>query len=211
MATVFALCLFLTLTSGNTAISTLLGMQHSFLPNVFFINVTFLGDGIFVLCLCAVMFFGYNKKRIAAFILHCFLLAAGMVQLVKNITQQTLTINFEPGRLQYAANESGAGCYNIFPSGHTAMAFALATAFVLLLPNKKWQLPVLLAALLVGYSRIYLAANTLQDVVLGGLLGTISTVVVHALYRRRINIFKPVKTVRKKTFSVGKDASLQPV
>lgn len=211
MATVFALCLFLTLTSGKTALSTLLGMQHSFLPNVFFINVTFLGDGIFVLCLCAFVFLGRNKKRVAAFTLYCCLLAAGLVQLVKNITQQTLTIYFEPGRLQYAANGNGAGGYNIFPSGHTAIAFALATAFVLMLPNRKWQLPVLLAALLVGYSRIYLAANTLQNVVLGSLLGTISTVVVHVLYRRRINIFKPVKTVRKKNFSVGKDASLQPV
>ena len=46
-----------------------------------------------------------------------------------------------------------------------------------IMKNKKWQLPVLLLAILVGFSRIYLGQHFLLDVVVGAFVGTISGLV----------------------------------
>lgn len=58
-----------------------------------------------------------------------------------------------------------------FPSGHTATAFALFFALALLTKSKIGQAGLLLLAIGVGYSRIYLSQHFLMDVVGGSLLG----------------------------------------
>lgn len=210
-ATLFV-CLLLLMFGSTATLNTLLHIEPTFLLNVLFINVTFCGDGFFAAGLCAWLFFGLNKKRTALIVLYTLLTAAFMVQVIKNIIQASgLKIYFEPGHIEHAVNQNVTGTFSVFPSGHTAAAFALATAFVLILPNKKWQLPVLGAALVVGYSRIYLAAHTLQDVIAGAFIGTISAVAVYITYRRRFNISTHINAVRKKTYSVVKENSLLPV
>ena len=57
---------------------------------------------------------------------------------------------------------------------HDIYWFAVATVIVLILKHKKWQLPVLSAAALVGYSRIYLAQHFLIDVIIGSITGCLS-------------------------------------
>jgi membrane-associated phospholipid phosphatase len=59
-----------------------------------------------------------------------------------------------------------------FPSGHTATAFALATALVLMSRwwQSRWWLALLLACI-VGYSRVYLGQHFLQDALMGSVLG----------------------------------------
>lgn len=63
-----------------------------------------------------------------------------------------------------------------FPSGHTLSAFCLFGFLSYVLHLKKfhpfWQLACFGAALLVGFSRIYLAQHFLKDVVFGAFLGT---------------------------------------
>lgn len=212
LAAALLVCMLLILFCSTLALSALLHIELTFLLNVLFINVTFCGDGFFAAGLCVWLFFVLNKKRTALIMVYTFLTAAFMVQVIKNIMQASgLKIYFEPGRMQYAVNENVTAGYSIFPSAHTAIVFALATAFVLIRPNKKWQLPVLGAALVVGYSRIYLAAHTLQDVIAGAFIGTISAVAVYITYRRRFNISTHINAVRKKTYSVVKENSLRPV
>ena len=78
--------------------------------------------------------------------------------------------------LWLAGDDSGFGFlrYNAkfasFPSGHTTTSFAAALAFSMLWPRGKWWF--LLAALLIGVSRIALDAHYLSDVIAGALLGS---------------------------------------
>ena len=56
-----------------------------------------------------------------------------------------------------------------FPSGHTASAFAGATA--LLIHSRRWGVAAMVYAALVGISRLYLCVHWPTDVVAGALLG----------------------------------------
>jgi len=64
-----------------------------------------------------------------------------------------------------------------FPSGHTATAFALFFAMALLTRSKIGQAGLLLLAIGVGYSRIYLSQHFLMDVVAGSVLGSLNNLI----------------------------------
>lgn len=62
---------------------------------------------------------------------------------------------------------------NSFPSGHTATAAAIAVLIALEWRNKRAVFAGLTFALLIGFSRIYLAQHFLRDVVFGYLVGIV--------------------------------------
>jgi membrane-associated phospholipid phosphatase len=63
-----------------------------------------------------------------------------------------------------------------FPSGHTTSAFTTAVLITYWCRNKFWGLPLLLLAMCVGYSRMYLSEHFFEDVTAGSIIGTITTV-----------------------------------
>jgi membrane-associated phospholipid phosphatase len=84
--------------------------------------------------------------------------------------------------LWLAGDNSGFGFFRYsakfasFPSGHTTTSFAAALALGILLPHyKPW---FLLAALLIGLSRIILDVHYLSDVIAGALLGAVVAVLL---------------------------------
>ena len=66
--------------------------------------------------------------------------------------------------------------YNAFPSGHTAAS----TAFFATLALACWRIgvPILVIPLLIAFSRMYVAAHYLSDVVCASLIGLLSACVV---------------------------------
>jgi len=66
--------------------------------------------------------------------------------------------------------------YNAFPSGHTAAS----TAFFAALALASWRIgaPLLVFPLLIAFSRMYVAAHYLSDVVCASLIGLLSAYVV---------------------------------
>ena len=67
--------------------------------------------------------------------------------------------------------------YFSFPSGHTAIFFAIAMAIFYF--NKKWGIVCFVLAILVGLSRIYVGVHWPIDVVAGALIGILSGIVVN--------------------------------
>lgn len=75
-----------------------------------------------------------------------------------------------------------------FPSGHTAAAFAVATA-LLLCKNKLLGIPVLIIAVLIAFSRLYLYVHFPSDVLGGMILGIIvafaANMIVNKMWKKK--------------------------
>lgn len=76
-----------------------------------------------------------------------------------------------------------------FPSGHSAMSFAMATSLTLRYPDK----PVLISGLylystIISFGRIYLGVHYPSDVLAGMLIGSGSAVIVYSLRKEIINV-----------------------
>ncbi|MEM1093959.1 MAG: phosphatase PAP2 family protein [Bacteroidota bacterium] len=75
-----------------------------------------------------------------------------------------------------------------FPSGHTALAVALATTMALEYPEPYVVIPSVIWAGSIGLSRVWLGLHYPSDVLLGGLLGGGIAWAVHALGDRIIPV-----------------------
>jgi len=177
--------------NGKASTFICLNTYHSFWLNVFFINYTFMGDGIFAIALILLYLFYFKKRKEGLALLYAFLVSGIIVQVIKNvIAAPRPRLFFEPGQYLFFVDDVSLANNSSFPSGHTATAFAIATVFILMMKNKKWQLPVLVAAAVVGYSRIYLAQHFLPDVLIGATIGTGSGIMAFKLVTGKIRVLK---------------------
>ncbi|CAN5883517.1 hypothetical protein BH11BAC4_BH11BAC4_00090 [soil metagenome] len=187
-------------------------LHHSFWLNVFFINYTFMGDAFFAVCLAAFFIFYLKRKKTGYALLFAFLFTEAAVQVAKNLLNMyDAGIFVEAGQtiVNHGLQESRA--YYHFPSGHTAIAFALATVFLFILKNKAWQLPILCAATLLAYSRIYLAQHSFPDVLTGTVLGTLAGVFSFYLVFGPANSFSKFRNISRICYNKNRRESLQPL
>jgi len=141
----------------------------------FFSKFTFLGDGIFALIL-SLLFLIFKKKEASLLILITFAFSGLVAQLIKHIANSPRPkLFFNPAIYVHFVDGVTVSNNFSFPSGHTTTAFAVATLIVLIAEKKIIQLPLLLIAILIGYSRIYLGQHFLLDVISGAFIGSIST------------------------------------
>jgi undecaprenyl-diphosphatase len=80
--------------------------------------------------------------------------------------------------------------YQSFPSGHTSCVFALAFSLGVIAP--RYRAPLLLAALLVSFTRIITGAHYLSDVVAGAALGWLVSVTLQRAFFRHGFPIRPV-------------------
>lgn len=206
LAVLIAATIYL-LSNGKAAAFVSLNAYHPFLLNVFFINYTFIGDGIFALCLIAAILFYYKRKQQGLALLYSFLISGLIVQLIKNLVDSPRPkLFFEAGQYLHFIDGVSLANNSSFPSGHTATAFAIATVMVLTMKDKSWQLLILIAAVLVGYSRIYLAQHFLLDVLIGAVIG--STTGILAVYL--VTNVKGLKRSFKKMHRLSTGAAASP-
>ncbi|HEU0264362.1 MAG TPA: diacylglycerol kinase [Geobacterales bacterium] len=69
------------------------------------------------------------------------------------------------------------------PSGHAAVAFAIATAVSLTSQDPLTSLLSFMLALMVSHSRLLLRIHSLREVIFGALLGGSLTLIIHLLFR----------------------------
>jgi membrane-associated phospholipid phosphatase len=197
---------------GKTAAFLSLNSYHPFWLNVFFVNYTFVGDGIFAICLVGLFYFYFKQKKTGISLLYSFITSGLVVQIIKNLIHAPRPkIFFESGQYLFFVDGITRTGYSSFPSGHTATAFAIATVFVIIMQNKKWQLPILFAAILVGYSRIYLAQHFLLDIIVGAIVGIITAVLsVYLANNSRVIKYKFKKMHRISPSISNSPSSVQP-
>lgn len=162
-----------------------LGWHCTFLDYVFtFFSYTGLGSAVAIVAIALVF---RKETRIYAFSMG---LAAFMGGTVIAQSFKTLIPRDRPSNLSFAIVQEKI-LHSSFPSGHTATAFAVATAVAILAGRQqKWWLvaAAYVWALGVGLSRIYRGVHWPSDVVggaLGGLLGGCLTILVIDLIVRR--------------------------
>lgn len=179
LALVFAALFFLFNTSKIAGFQQLNGI-HNQLLDIIFSGCTFLGDGLFSI-LMVVFFWVFLKKRNLAFqILLAYMISGIGAQLLKRIFKAPRPREIiDPAHYAYFFPGNTAVGWDSFPSGHTTSAFALATLLALFLNKKTWSLVLLIAAILVGYSRIYLGQHFPQDVTGGAIWGTLVGAIVY--------------------------------
>lgn len=87
-----------------------------------------------------------------------------------------------------------------FPSGHTTTVFSAFLLFAFLFRQKRMQVLIAIAAVLFGYTRIYLGSHFLGDVLAGSALGTLFAIVsLNYIYPEiRTRMDAKEETVRKK-------------
>lgn len=157
---------------GESITFLALNSFHKNWLNNFFIYYTLLGDGIFSILVS--IFFIFRNRRLGIALLLAFLSSGLIAQIVKACVVSPRPKAFFKANL-HSFFIDGVTLHNSasFPSGHTTSAFAMATVLVVFFKNKKMQLPLLLAAVLVGYSRIYLSQHFLGDVLAGSFIGVV--------------------------------------
>jgi undecaprenyl-diphosphatase len=158
---------------GKAKSFILLNPYHNKLLDLFFSKFTFLGDGLFVVILAVILFFTLKTQRLPILILISYIVSGLLAQLLKHIFNAPRPkVFFEPNAYQHFIDGVSIANYESFPSGHTTSAFALAFILAHSTNKKSFQIILLLLAIAVGYSRIYLGQHFLTDVLFGSFLGT---------------------------------------
>jgi membrane-associated phospholipid phosphatase len=165
----------------------LLNGYHARFLDSFFTLYTNVGDGLFSIGVAVILLF-YRRFLLAIEIIVAFLISGALVQILKYFFPMPRPRLFLAGmRYDHFIDQVTLTGHASFPSGHSASAFALATLLSLFNSNKTRSLFYLLAATLVGYSRIYLAQHFLEDVFAGILTGVFSALVVNLVVDRNIS------------------------
>ncbi len=145
--------------------------------------LTHLGDGLFALLFLLV--FALFNYRLALTALLCFVAVLLLTQLGKLFIFEDALRPFAYFEAKGQVIRTIAGvkvhAHNSFPSGHSASAFALFSFFALRLRDKKWGLPLLLGAVLIAYTRVYIAQHFFGDVLAGSLVGVLTVLGMTAL------------------------------
>jgi membrane-associated phospholipid phosphatase len=150
----------------------LINGRHTPFVDWFFKSVTHLGDGaILIPCTIMLVFvrYKYALAGLAAALLNGMLVAFFKQVLFLGAPRprgylSPDTLHFVEGVSVYARNS--------FPSGHTASAFCFAFLVAYAFQNNRITFFMLTYALVVGYSRIYLAQHFLLDVAAGAIVGS---------------------------------------
>jgi membrane-associated phospholipid phosphatase len=162
---------------GKEQFFLLLNNNLGSFADYFFAAYTYLGDSILWPIVLAIVIFVLKRKDVIALLISCFIVITLLTQVCKYII-----VPNAPRPIKAIADISlihtvpGVEMHTIssFPSGHTATAFSFYLLFCVLLKKNWWVTVGFLAALSVGYSRIYLAQHFPIDVGAGIITGIIS-------------------------------------
>ena len=186
-----AVLLLLTYSLGNNNFFLLINGNLGKAADYFFAYYTYVGDG-WCWLIWLLLFILYKKKKEILFLVIGFVYTTIVTQVFKY-----LILPDAPRPMSAIANKAlvhtieGVDIHLIssFPSGHSTTAFTFYL-FACIIFNNKWVVYLgIIPALMVGYSRVYLAQHFPRDVA-GGIIAAIicsvlSVITYQAIQKRR--------------------------
>jgi membrane-associated phospholipid phosphatase len=136
-----------------------------------------------------------KKRKLSLTVFTAFITSGIAIQIVKFFVDAPRPLGFfKPGQYQFFIHDITHSANNSFPSGHATTAFAVITV-IAVHAKKNYQLPLFLLAVLISYSRVYLAQHFLTDITAGAFIGVLFALI-------SIVLVAPIK--ENKLFSVKK-------
>lgn len=157
----------------------------------FFRYITYAGDGY--MWAAVLLFCIFFKKKYIAAVIAAIIISTLLSQFLKRVVfpEDLRPITYLSDSFPVHIIE-GIKMNRMFsfPSGHSTAAFTMALIVAHMLNNRYWSFILPVLALLVAYSRVYLAQHFLTDVLAGLVLGVFSTIIsllIHRAIIRAIN------------------------
>jgi len=127
------------------------------------------GDWVFIAISVILLLFCATRRAGAS-----ALIAMLLGLLVTNLTLKPMVARARPWVvMEHLTTLVTSSDMNSFPSGHTCAAFSFAVALAVLLPQKWAKAAALIAAALMGFSRLYVGAHFPTDVLAGAVVGVL--------------------------------------
>jgi membrane-associated phospholipid phosphatase len=182
LASVYVL-LFLSKANGFYLLNT----YHSNFLTTIFTWFTYLGDGLFCVA-TGILLFVFKKRFLSLMVLSSIAISGIVVQVLKYfIIEARPAVYLKDSSYRYFIDDVTLHNLYSFPSGHSASAFALAAVLSFAAKNKNYSMLFLPAAILVGYSRIYLAQHFPDDVLAGAVIGLLSAMICWIFFEKLFN------------------------
>jgi membrane-associated phospholipid phosphatase len=169
-------CLIIKLTYSREVIYFAVNSRNSAWADYIAPYITDIGNGWTIIIL-AVIWSLFNLRG-AFLIATSYGITSILVQIVKRIVDAPRPKLYFYDQLSHIHFVKGmyVDTFDSFPSGHSVTAFSAAVAITYLCKNKSWAVLLLLIAVMVGCSRMYLSEHFFEDVVAGSIMGVVVTV-----------------------------------
>ena len=170
-----------------------LNIYHSNFLTAIFTRFTYFGDGLFCVTI-GILLFAFNKRFVSLMVLSSYAVSGIIAQVLKYfIIEPRPAVYLKDSSYQYFIDDVTLHNLHAFPSGHTPSAFALAAVLSFAAKNKTNTVLYLVAAILVGYSRIYLAQHFLTDVLAGAIIGVLAAIICWVFFEKSFTYLLRIK------------------
>ena len=141
--------------------------------------ITICGEQIVLISIISIIYWALDKK-FGEYIAYSVLTSVLLNNAIKDIFKMKRPIGEEGIR---TLREQTATGYS-FPSGHTQSASSFYGSMAIYLKNRVMYIIATVMIILIGFSRLYLGVHYPKDVIVGGVLGVLTSLVCYKLYNR---------------------------
>lgn len=141
--------------------------------------ITMCGEQIVLISIISIIYWALDKK-FGEYIAYSVLTSVLLNNAIKDIFKMKRPIGEEGIRTLRSETATGYS----FPSGHTQGAASFYGAMAIYLKKKAMYIIATIMIILIGFSRLYLGVHYPKDVIVGGILGILTSLICYKLYNR---------------------------